>query len=81
MASETPGFLQDEADKLGVDISQCGIEDPATSQQLDKYVQLLCEARKHKVQLKLAETSRSDLMASAAFPHGSFPSTETGNSH
>lgn len=40
---------QDEADKLGVDISRCAIEDPATSQRLGQYVDLLCEARKHKV--------------------------------
>jgi phosphotransacetylase len=40
---------QEEADKLGVDISQCTIEDPKTSQRVDKYVDLLCEARKHKV--------------------------------
>lgn len=41
--------MQDEADKLGVDISRCSIEDPATSQRLEQYVDLLCEARKHKV--------------------------------
>ena len=40
---------QEEADKLGVDISQCTIEDPKTSPRVDKYVDLLCEARKHKV--------------------------------
>ncbi len=40
---------QDEADKLGVDISRCAVEDHSTSQRLGQYVDLLCEARKHKV--------------------------------
>jgi hypothetical protein len=46
---------QDEADKLGVDISRCTIEDPAASQRLGKYVGLLCEARKHKVLHRLQQ--------------------------
>ena len=44
---------QDEADKLGVDISRCTVEDPETSQRLGAYVDLLCEARRHKVGMRL----------------------------
>jgi phosphate acetyltransferase len=40
--------IKAEADKLGADISNCTIEDPATSPRQQKYVDLLCEARKHK---------------------------------
>lgn len=48
-AHRTLLWPQAEADKLGVDISRCTIEDPATSPRQQKYVDLLCEARKHKV--------------------------------
>lgn len=40
-----------------MDISSCSIEDPATSQRLDKYVEVLCEARKHKVGVQAGEIS------------------------
>ena len=40
---------QGEADKLGVDISGCVVVDSEASERLPAYIDLLCEARKHKV--------------------------------
>lgn len=41
--------IQDEAAKLGVDVSACTVVDPMTSPELPRYIDLLVEARKHKV--------------------------------
>ena len=40
---------QDEAAKLGVDVSECTVVDPSESPDLPRYVELLVQARKHKV--------------------------------
>mmetsp|Transcript_4754 Transcript_4754/g.13675 ORF Transcript_4754/g.13675 Transcript_4754/m.13675 type:complete len:790 (-) Transcript_4754:298-2667(-) len=43
-----PDAVQDEAAKLGVDVSACTVVDPMTSPELPRYIDLLVEARKHK---------------------------------
>lgn len=41
--------IQDEAAKLGLDVSACTVVDPMASPELPRYIDLLVEARKHKV--------------------------------